>query len=129
MLERSLTAGGGVGEMGEGRVEVVPLVLGEAQSRLLHRHQLLLRLEVLLSSDQVLAKHVLLQGSPFQSRILRLNLLWGNTCSAGTIWFKDLLIWCLTNILIVAFKLTLSVVDIIDAPTVVQDLLPTHLNI
>ena len=99
--------------MGEGRVEVVPLVLGEAQPRLLHRHQLLLRLEVLLGSDQVLAKHVLLQGSPFQSRILRLNLLWGNACSAGTIWFKDLLMWCLINILIVAFKLTLCVVDIL----------------
>ena len=110
--------------MGEGRVEVVPLVLGEAQPRLLHRHQLLLRLEVLLGSDQVLAKHVLLQGSPFQPRILRLNLLWGNTCSARTIWLKLRI-----NNLIVAFKLTLSVVDIIDAPTVVQDLLPTHLNI
>ena len=94
--------------MGEGRVEVVPLVLGEAQPRLLHRHQLLLRLEVLLGSDQVLAKHVLLQGSPFQSRILRLNLLWGNTYLARTIWLELRI-----NNLIVAFKLTLSVVHII----------------
>ena len=34
-------------------------------------------LEVLLGGDEVLPKHVLLQRSPFQPRILRLNLLCG----------------------------------------------------
>ena len=72
---------------------MVPLVLSQAQSRLLHSHQLLFRLrismsvvlsllvetylEVLLGGDEVLPKHVFLQRSPFQPRILRLNLLCG----------------------------------------------------
>ena len=34
-------------------------------------------LEALLGGDEVLPKHVLLQRSPFQPRILRLNLLCG----------------------------------------------------
>ena len=48
-----LTAGGGVGEVGECRVEMVPLVLSQAQSLLLHSNQLLLRLFVVLVSDPV----------------------------------------------------------------------------
>ena len=48
-LRGLLTAGGGLGQLGGHRgVEVVELVLGEAQPRLLGRHQLPLVGEVLL---------------------------------------------------------------------------------
>ena len=46
-----LTACGGVGEVGECRVEMVPLVLSQAQSRLLHSHQLLFRLRISMSAE------------------------------------------------------------------------------
>ena len=43
-------------------------------------------LEVLLGGDEVLPKHVLLQRSPFQSRILRLNLLCGEDLVRNGKW-------------------------------------------
>ena len=63
--ELPLTAGCRVGEVRESGVEMVPLVLCQAQPLLLHRHQVLLRLVgVSVSSRRPVLKTIGSPGDP-----------------------------------------------------------------
>ena len=145
--ELPLTAGCRVGEVRESGVEMVPLVLCQTQSLLLHSHQVLLRLVgVSVSSCRPVLKTIGSPGDP-PGR-------WpgtGEACLPGelAILVED----PRTELALGRFKymsscrhiekdmielvvhfgkqaswLTVSVVDIIDAPAVVQDLFPSHLH-